>query len=413
MGVRCFLSLAALLTTTACAVVQDPPGGPPDFDAPVLVSVSPDSGAIVPDLHDPLVFRFDEVISERSGGTLDKLIELSPRAEQVNVHWKRNAVEVRPARGWKSGIVYQVRLLPGMTDLRSNRMTDGKTVVFTTGGDIPDTRLEGVVLDWEGGRVGRNALIEATLLPDSLTYTGTADSAGEFVMTALPTGTYLVDAVIDGNNNRRREPREPFDSITVGLDSNFTYDFWTFAHDTLGPQIRQVVYVDSTAARVQFTQYLLPGEPDSTAVSLFVLPDTTPVAVSSVLTAARFDSVRAAEREAADSARADSARADSARAGGAEGAAGADTVAAPPQAPRAPPRRGARAPADTAQAADSTRAERLLATRPRLQDAWVLRPAQPFVPGGRYLVATRATNPNGVVGASQVLLIIPAPNDST
>jgi len=375
----------------------------------VLLSVSPDSGAIVPDLHDPLVFRFDEVINERSGGTLDNLIELSPRAEEVNVRWKRTAVEVRPAHGWMSGIVYQVRLLPGMTDLRSNRMTEGKTVVFTTGGEIPNTRLEGVVLDWEEGRVGRNALIEAILLPDSLTYTGTADSAGEFVMTALPIGTYLVDAVIDGNNNRTREPREPFDSITVGLDSAFARDFWTFTHDTIGPQIRQIVYVDSTAARVQFTQYLLPGEPDSTAVSLFVLPDTTPAAVSAVLSAATFDSVSAAEREAADSARADSARAEGAGEAGA-----ADTVAAAPptQARRAPPGR-TRARADTAQVADSSRAERALATRPRLQNAWVFRPARPFVPGGRYLVVTRATNPNGAAGESQALLIIPAPNDST
>ena len=33
----------------ACAVIEDPPGGPPDFAAPVLVSVTPDSGAVVPE----------------------------------------------------------------------------------------------------------------------------------------------------------------------------------------------------------------------------------------------------------------------------------------------------------------------------------------------------------------------------
>lgn len=404
------VTLIAATLATACAVVQEPPGGPPDFDPPVLESVTPDSGAIVPDLDDPLVFRFDEVISERSGGGLETLVRLSPRAEGLDVDWKRSAIAVRPEGGWRPNVVYQITLLPGVMDLRSNRTTEGRMVVFTTGGAIPDTRLEGVTLDWDGGRVARSALIEAILLPDSLVYTGTSDSVGAYVLTALPRGTYLVNAVVDGNNNREREPREPFDSVTIALDSTAEHDFWAFVHDTLGPQVRQITLVDSLAARVQFSQKLQPGAPDSGAVSLFALPDTTPLPLAAVWSVAEFDSVRAAEQEAA-------AAAAEAEAEEAEEAEGVDTVAAPVEAAPAraapgPPGRAA-APTDSAQAADSTRAQRLLATRRPLEDTWVIRPVQPFQPGGRYLVETRAANVSGAIADSRSVLIIPAPSDST
>lgn len=414
---RRLLSLIALLATTACAVVQEPPGGPPDFDPPTLLEVVPDSGAVVPELDDPLEFRFDEVVSERSGGGLDRLIEMSPRADQLDIDWKRTRVAVRPEGGWRAGLVYHVTLLPGMADLRNNRMTDGRTVVFSTGGEIPDTRLQGVVLDWANGRVPQRALVEAVLLPDSLVYTTLPDSIGEFVLTALPRGTYHVSAALDGNGNRRREPREPFDSVTVTLDSAIDRAFWTFAQDTVGPSIRQATPADSLTMRLEFGQPLQPGEPDTGAVSLFALPDTIAVAVAWVGTAGAYDSLVAAER--ADT----SVGAEGAE--GAERAGVADTVgaeaAADTAAARRPPVRelplmpGARpeAAADTAQAADSTRAQRLLATRRPLATVWVVRAALPLTPGGRYLVEARARNPNGVEATSRAVVVVPMPPDST
>jgi hypothetical protein len=390
-------------------VIQEPPGGPPDFAAPIILSVSPDSGSVQQDFDDPMKIQFDEVISEASGGGLANLVTVSPRPRQVRVTWHRSSINVKPADGWRPDLVYHVVLAPGITDLRNNRMEQGFTVIFSTGGEIPDTRLSGTVLDWEGGRPGGLALVEAVLLPDSLVYVSRADSSGEFAFTALPRGTYTVSAAIDGNSNGRIDPRDAFDSVTITLDSAATHPFWTFTHDTAGPQLSQADRVDSITARLQFDQMLLPAEPEAAAVRAWALPDTTPVAVAAVLRPDVFDSLRTAEQAAADSAR---AAVDSA-------AAARDTVPVdttrvglpgrerrPRGQPAAPP---AEAVQDSTTRADTSRAQRLLAERPALSNLWYVRMEQSLVPGGRYLFEAAAQGIAGATAESRAVLVMPEP----
>ena len=148
-----FLSALSALSV-ACATIQEPPGGPPDLTPPVLVSVSPDSGAVVPDLKKAAVLEFNEVISERPSLTLDQMVLLSPRPKNLSVSWHRTSIDVKPKEGWQPGVVYRLTLLPGISDLRSNKQPAGKTVVFSTGGAIPATSLAGRVIDWEAGSAG-------------------------------------------------------------------------------------------------------------------------------------------------------------------------------------------------------------------------------------------------------------------
>ncbi|MBI2535851.1 MAG: Ig-like domain-containing protein [Gemmatimonadetes bacterium] len=393
------LRVGLLIAAPACAAVQEPPGGPPDTTPPAIDSTRPDSGAVVPGWRDAAVIRFNEVIDERSGGSLDKLITLSPVPEELSVAWKRTAIEVRPKGGWREGAVYQLTLLPGIQDLRGNRSTQGRTVVFSTGGDIPATRISGAVLDWEQGRIAARALIEAVQLPDSLRYVGIADSVGEFVMGSMPTGRYHLLAGVDANNNRRFDVREPFDSLTVQLDSTVSHTFWAFKHDTLGPGLSRVAIADSATLRLELTQ-VLPPEPlaalAANAVTVLALPDSAPVTIASVWRLAEYDSLTAAERgrrgPAADTTVADTARA----------AEAADTAGRPP----APGQRGETA-RPRPSAADTSRAARLLGERPKLSNVLMVRLEQPLAPGGRYLVLTNLPNLLGVRGAGRQVLVVP------
>ena len=55
------------LSLAACASASPPPGGPPDSEPPRLVKITPDTGAV--SVRPPkVVFRFDEVVSERPQG---------------------------------------------------------------------------------------------------------------------------------------------------------------------------------------------------------------------------------------------------------------------------------------------------------------------------------------------------------
>jgi hypothetical protein len=351
----------------------------------------------VPGWHDAVVIQFSEVIDERSGGSLDKLVTLSPVPEKLSVDWKRSAIAVRPKEGWRPNVVYQLTLLPGIQDLRNNKLATGRTIIFSTGGEIPDTRIAGTVLNWEDGRIAARALVEAIRLPDSLRYVGVADSVGDFLMGAVPVGRYLLQAGVDANNNRRLDPREPLDSITLQLDSTLTHTFWAFKHDTLGPGLSHVTVADSLTLRLEFDQVLPPEPPDSGAVTLLALPDSTPVPLAHVWRLAEYDSVTAAER-GRQPARPDTARAEAARAE----AARADTAGVSRGLPTAMDTTAKRP-----QAQDTSRAARLLRERPKLSNVLVARVSTALTPGGRYLVVANLPNLVGARATSRQMVVVP------
>jgi hypothetical protein len=377
-----------------------------------------------------LEIQFDEVISERSAGGLENLVRVAPRAEETQVSWKRSRITVKPKGGWRQGVVYQVRLLPGFTDLRNNRLDTAVTVIFSTGGEIPGTLLGGTVIDWEQGRGGARALVEAVLLPDSLVYFTEADSVGDFTLTAVPVGSYALFATVDQNSNGVRDSRESFDSVSVQLDSTFSHVFWTFAHDTIGPRLRSVAEVDSVTVRMELDQMPDPTIPLDGAVQMLALPDSTPVPIAEIWDQTVYDSVSAIERAIADSlARlvADSIRADSLGLDSlAVDSLAVDSIAADTaivdtvqtvQIDTVDIQPGgvdtALAVAPDSAAADSIRLAEILALRPKLHAVWYLRLESSLIPGDSYVVVVRATNLANATTESLIRLNIAAPPDST
>jgi hypothetical protein len=388
-----FLLAMTVFLLLACARMEPPPGGPPDAAPPQLVRTTPDSFASLPDFSDAVEFQFDEVISEGSSpnqgtgsGDLEKLVILSPTKDVPQVRWRRNRITVRPDEGWQRDRVYRVELLPGVTDLRSNRSNRGALVTFSTGAPRPETTFEGTVVDWTSGRPAPAALVIATQLPDSLPYRGLADSSGRFSLGPLPPGDYIVSGVLDENRNHLADPREAFDSLRVPRGNDTTLELWAFVHDTTPPRVRTVNPIDSMSAAVEFAQSLDPRQRlQLSALRVSLLPDSTPVRMASVLPKPLDDSLHAKRAAPPDTAK-------------------ADTAAAPqrPQAPAVPPR-GRRLSAEQ------------LTSRPPLTDQLVIRPAAPWRPGGRYVVEIRGVrNVTGVAGDVVGTLVVPErpPRDS-
>jgi len=61
-GVRRLTTGAVLLGAIACAKMGAPPGGPPDFVAPSIVSTRPDTTGVYPDFQGNAEFIFDETV---------------------------------------------------------------------------------------------------------------------------------------------------------------------------------------------------------------------------------------------------------------------------------------------------------------------------------------------------------------
>ncbi len=398
------LALAVLAGAVACARIEPPPGGPPDAAPPHVLATVPESLAVLPGFDGAVVFRFGEVISVGSSpndglgtGDLERLILLSPDSQVPRVSWRRTRITVRPRDGWRPNTVYRVELLPGLLDLRRNRSDSGRVVTFTTGAPVPAAELSGRIGDWTTGRAAARALVEAVLLPDSLPYRAVADSTGRFRIAPLPAGEYLVVGVVDQNNDRRRQPRELWDSVRVAAGDSAPAHVWAFPRDSAGPRIQGVAPRDSLTATVTFTQYLDPSQRlDSAAVRVLLLPDSTPVPVLTLLPRAEHDSTYAPRPAATDTL----APRDSAGKRPAP-AAVRDSAPRPVRRVAPEPARGG-PPAAAAPAPDGF-------TRPPLQKELVLRLGRPFAEERNYVVqVTGVRNANGVAADVTGGLSVPA-----
>jgi hypothetical protein len=381
-------ALTALIALTACARIEAPPGGPPDRAAPRVIATRPDSFATLRNFGGDAEFQFDEVISEggtpntgQGTGGLEKLVILSPTTQIPDVNWHRSRITVKPREGWRPNRVYRIQLLPGITDLRNNPSREGTVLTFSTGAPRPQNTLQGLVVDWSSSRPVPNALVVASLLPDSLPYRGIADSSGRFSLGPLPAGDYLVTGVLDQNQNLIHDPREAYASGRVQRGRSDVGELWAFVHDTVPPRIQNATADDSVSATMTFSQKLDPRQRLTPRdVRLRLLPDSTPVAVASILPKPVDDSLNrripSVDTTAADT------------------TARADSLARRRRAPRAP--------------SGQDRTGQVLTSRPALFDRLVVRVPRPWVPGARLVLEVRGVrNVTGVAGTAVGVIAVP------
>jgi hypothetical protein len=260
--------------------------------------------------------------------------------------------------------------MPGIRDLFGNERREPASLVFSTGPPIPNTAIAGMVLDRITGRAAAQFVAQATRRPDSVRYTTVGDSSAFFALTDLPAGTYELTSFIDQNRNRRKDPAEA-SSRALAVTLNTERDTQVVVlrvvpADTTAPRLTEATARDSSEIRLTTDDHLEPDSPlEILPLSLFALPDTTQVqGTHRLLPAAVWD----AEQRA----RADSARAE------------AGDTAAPPRAPPVRPIAGA-APDTSA--------------GPLPYRELVVIPAQPLVPGSKYLVRISGlTNISGSTG---------------
>jgi hypothetical protein len=286
--------IAVALLEAACASPGMPPGGPPDAAAPQIVAIVPDSGSLGVKPK-AVLFRFDEVVSERPPGatTLADLFLISPRDGAPDASWHRDAISVKPPRGWRPNTAYTVIMQRGVADIRGNVRNVGASTFFSTGPAIPRTRITGNVFDWVSGSPATGAFIESFVRPDSIhAYVALADSNGAFVIEHLPAARYTVRAYLDRNKNQAVDPSEAWDSASINLTDSARTDLLVFTHDTVPPRIRDVRATDSVTLQIGFDKPIDPTQTLSAANFAVIGPDSLPVPIVSAGAAARDTTAR-------------------------------------------------------------------------------------------------------------------------
>jgi hypothetical protein len=276
--------IAVALLGLGCASPGMPPGGPPDAAAPEIVSITPDSGKVGVKPKEVL-FRFDEVVSERPPGatTLGDLFLISPRDGVPQASWHREVIGVRPSHGWRNNTPYTVIMMRGLADLRGNVRNTGASTFFSTGSTIPETRISGSVFDWVAGTPAKGAIVESFVPPDTLhPYVALVDSNGLFAIEHVPPARYVLRAYIDRNKNLSVDPSEPWDSVGITLSDSVQSTLLIFVHDTVPPRLRELRYVDSVTIQAAFDRPIDPAQTLGVANFAVTGPDSTAIPIASV-----------------------------------------------------------------------------------------------------------------------------------
>lgn len=283
---RALFALSAIIAG-ACASPGIPPGGPVDAEAPQVVDIAPDSGKVGTTPRE-VIFRFDEVVSERPSGapSLSALFLISPRDGEPRVDWSREEVSIRPRKGWRRNTAYTITLLPGLSDLRGNTRNTPVVTMFATGDVIPASTISGILYNWAEGRtINRGGLVQAWPRGDTtLVYITTTDSAGSYTLTTMPPGQYVVRGLSDDNNNRGLDRREPWDTVAVTLADSAKVNLYGFVHDSLGTRLQGVTLVDSVTLDLTFDTPISIAQPITPAEVRLRAPDSTDIAVVAVTT---------------------------------------------------------------------------------------------------------------------------------
>lgn len=274
-GVRAALLLAA----ASCAHIEPPPGGPEDKEPPRLLSTRPDTMARGGAFREAVVLLFDERLSEQS---VRDAVTVSPRTSGVEVDHRGDEIRVSLRRGWEAGRIYQVTVAPGLQDLFNNRRAEPVRLVFSTGPEIPDTRLAGTVVARATGQPETGTRVEAILAPDSLVYVTQTDSAGGFAFRQIPAGEYRVWAFRDPNADREMQSYEARDTAraSVAVGASPTVRLRVLEPDTTAPRAASVQPVDSATVEVRFDDYLDPAQAFTAAQVRVLLADSTGVPVA-------------------------------------------------------------------------------------------------------------------------------------
>ena len=307
---------------------------------------------------------------------MSSLFLISPRRGRVDVRWKRSRIEIRPRRGWAPNTTYTITQLPGVSDLRGNADTTEHRYIFSTGPTRAPAAIRGQVFDWVAARAAPRAYVEAIQLPDSLTYSEYTDSIGRFAFPFLQPGRYHLRALVDANNNRTLDRREPFDSATITLADSVQREMLAFIHDSLGPGIAEVSITDSVTLRVTLDRPLQTTNPVTRDQFSLRAADSSVVPITELLVGSAY------ERAVADSARAKAVR-DSVRA-----AQTADSIRRANPTPT-PPRQAAPTPPPRRAAADTTPPPPR-PSAPIPETYVVIRIGQPLAPAASYRLRAEA-----------------------
>ncbi|MCX6827008.1 MAG: Ig-like domain-containing protein [candidate division Zixibacteria bacterium] len=203
-----FLALFLIFALAGCAKIELPPGGPIDRTGPfILVTVpSPDSTRVPRD--NLISIQFSEEVNRKSA---EAATFISPRVKEgIKYNWHGRTMNMVMPDSFIPNTTYIVNLGTTLVDFRNNKMAKSFQFAFSTGENIAEGRIIGMVFQQNKPAAGITiALYDSLFLTNGKSFdsiyplylTQSGDS-GNYGLQYLPNGKYMLLAFEDKNKNQ-------------------------------------------------------------------------------------------------------------------------------------------------------------------------------------------------------------------
>lgn len=212
---------ASILILAACAVKENPPGGPEDKTPPSVVSIRPEAGSTA--ISPETVFRivFSEPMEQT--GTQGAIFISPVFWDYPTFEWSGKQLTLTPPQPLRPNTTYILTIGAGATDSHRNKMGKSLTFAFSTGTSIDSGAISGVIYSeqrvlydiWAYGIDDTSGTDFWLRIPDHVTQ---VDSTGAFSIQHIGAGKYLVVGVDDTNDDLFWDPS----AEALGLPSSIT-----------------------------------------------------------------------------------------------------------------------------------------------------------------------------------------------
>jgi uncharacterized protein (DUF2141 family) len=203
------LLLTILILISACARVSAPQGGPKDLTPPSLVSSVPNDGQTLYK-GNTILLVFDEPVTTKSIET--KLIITPSIKGSFKTKTRRNTIQLTFDSAFNENTTYTLNFGSTITDVNESNIPKNLYLSFATGNQIDSLTLSGQVRNLYTSDPVEDALVSIYPDIDSLNITSGAasyytktDSVGNYQFRNLPSGHFMLYAVLDKNSNLKAD----------------------------------------------------------------------------------------------------------------------------------------------------------------------------------------------------------------
>lgn len=281
--IRLIFYLTSLFILVSCANQMSPPGGDIDRVPPEVIDTYPNNGTIFFN-DDYIEFTFSEYVNKR---TVQEALFISPFLEgNPEFSWTNKTVTISFSESFKKNTTYSIILGTDITDVNNNnRMNKPFNLIFSTGAEIDSGKITGKIF---GNRLEGTLIFaykidstEINITKKKPDYISQINKNGEYILTSLSYGDYLVFAVKD----EFRDLLYNIGDDRIGIPSTMVkinqekkkfdgLNFFLSKEDTIPPSSQNITMVNKNNIVIEFSE---PIDSSKINTSKFIIFDSTAI----------------------------------------------------------------------------------------------------------------------------------------